>query len=188
MTNTGRNEALLIVNVQNGFLNPHTKHLPARIEFIASWFDTVIVSQYYNCPESGSDDAVSSIVDWAAIAKGSIEFAHAFDVPRGSLIRSGSEYSVVTQDLIETLQGMNIGHVHIAGMDTDISIRICASELLAADFDVTVHGDYCASTLGPWRHDSALKKMSEILAHQRKRSAEILRPEPPEVWCNKYGK
>lgn len=166
MKHTERNDALLIVNVQNGFLNSHTKHLPARIEFLASWFDTVVISRYYNCPQEPSEDLIHLLVDWAAIAPEEIEFDHAFEAPRGAINIASPTYSILTTDLMSMLTERNIGHVNIAGMDTDISIRMCATELLIAGFDVSIHGDYCASTLGPWRHMSALKHMQDLLVSQ----------------------
>ncbi|MGE4233893.1 MAG: hypothetical protein AB7F43_11240 [Bacteriovoracia bacterium] len=65
---------LLVIDVQNGFINKHTKHVPALVEKAQSRYDFLIATQFYN----PSNSFFRTCIEWDKVQRTSDEFLLAF--------------------------------------------------------------------------------------------------------------
>jgi len=95
-----KGRALIIVDLQKGFLNRHTRHIRAPIERFQNGFDHVIATQYYRRP----DAAMVKLLNIDGYEKGSPEAALAFRPREGALVLEKTNYSCVDAELLRRLQ------------------------------------------------------------------------------------
>ena len=91
---------LLLIDVQNGFINKATAHVPQRVLPLQDSFDQVIVTRLYNPQKS----LYRKLVGWDEFSLGSTDTTLAF-TPRGdATILDKSTYSCIQQSLLERLR------------------------------------------------------------------------------------
>lgn len=143
---------LLIVDVQKGFINDFTKHIPPLVENIQYKYKHLIVTRFYN-PENSF---YRKLLKWNRFDIYSDDFSLAFNVRKDALIIDKSVYSCVSLELLKWLKNRNINEVHIAGIDTDICVTKCAVDLFENDIKPVVISNLCASYAGIEAHKMGL--------------------------------
>jgi nicotinamidase-related amidase len=68
-------KCLLIVDVQKGFINEHTKEIPSAVSALQADYDFVFASRFINLPDSN----FRKLMNWKRFNPGSEETALAFD-------------------------------------------------------------------------------------------------------------
>ncbi len=144
--------ALLIIDVQHGFINAATRHLPAKVADLQDEYDRVIATQFFNPPGS----QFRKLMGWQRFAPGSADMQLAFTPRDDAALIEKSVYTCVTPDFLATLARERLGEIHIAGIATDNCVLKCAVDLFEAGLRPVVLADFCASHAGPDHHQWGL--------------------------------
>jgi len=155
--------ALMIVDVQRGFVTDATRHLPAAIEAIQNRFDRVVATRFYHRPGA----LVCELLGIEGFARGSPETELAFAPPPGAHVLEKSTYSCVTADFVAMLRDWNVREVGICGIDTDQCVLLIAAELLQHDIRPIVYEDLVASAAGAEYHRAGLFVLRRLIGNEQ---------------------
>ncbi|MBQ3732720.1 MAG: cysteine hydrolase [Bacteroidales bacterium] len=133
--------ALLIVDVQNGFINEKTKHIPMLVEKLQYDYNFVIVTRFINLPDS----PYRKLIKWEHLSPETDEVELAFKPKEGAVIIDKYIYSCIDERFMLLLKGNGIDAVDICGIDTDICVTKCAVDLFERNITPYVLKDYCAT-------------------------------------------
>lgn len=158
-TSEPHNVALLIVDVQNGFIRNSTRHIPDLINDLQHEYRHVIATQFFN--QEGS--FYRSLVGWDRLKIDTDEFDLAFNLRENALRVVKPIYSCVDRRFLDHLMRTKIDRVDVCGIDTDICVTKCAVDLFEAGIEPVVLKDYCASTAGAEAHAFALKTLGRFI-------------------------
>jgi nicotinamidase-related amidase len=148
---------LLIIDVQVGFINEGTAHVPARVDALQASFDRVSATRLYNPQKS----LFRKLTGWSAFPLGAAETQLAFTPRRDTVIIDKSTYSCVNETLIETLRHDGIGRVHLCGVATEAAVLVSAVDLFDAGIEPVVLAHACGS---PGGHElSGLKLLRRLI-------------------------
>lgn len=139
--NSTKNKALLIVDVQKGFVKENTKHIPHLVERLQYNYDYVIATRFINLPDS----AYRRLIKWNDFSPDSDEIELAFQPKPGILIIDKFNYTCINDSFLSMLKENDIGSIDICGMDTDICVTKCAVDLFEHNITPFVLKDYCAT-------------------------------------------
>jgi nicotinamidase-related amidase len=149
---------LLLVDLQHGFLNDFTRHIPERVvrllERDRTHYDPVLVTRFINieggpfrrfldwhgCATSPETDLVPEIMPW-------VEEEHVFSKP-------GS--AGMSPELVSWLQEHAVERVTLAGIDTDMCVLKIALDIFDLGIEPIILVDCCASTAGLQSHLAGL--------------------------------
>lgn len=152
--------ALLICDVQTGFITTSFQQIPERIERLQKYYPLVIATRFYNEEHS----AFRHLMKWDRFAKGGAETSLAFSPLDKAIILDKPHYSCVSVDFLAHLEKHNIETVHIVGCDTNMCIFISAVDLFETNFyRPVVLAPYCASHSGKNYHESALPLLEKAV-------------------------
>lgn len=145
-------KALLIVDVQNGFVNDKTKHIPPLVEKLQYDYDLVIATRFINLPES----PYRRLIKWNHLSPGTNEIELAFRPKEGIVIIDKYIYTCINDSFVGLLEDNKIDVVDICGIDTDICVTKCAVDLFERNITPNVLKDYCATHANANIQESAL--------------------------------
>ena len=149
--------ALVIVDVQNGFINDFTKHIPKRIlELIdRNQYSPILFTRFINNTPGGP---YPRFMDWHACA----EPPETEIVDEIASIASGNTtfdkhgYAGIPDELGDYLQEHHIERVTVVGIDTDMCVLKVAMDIFDLNIEPVVLIDCCASTSGLQSHLAGL--------------------------------
>lgn len=144
--------ALLIVDVQNGFVNDKTKHIPPLVEKLQYDYDLVIATRFINLPDS----PYRRLIKWYHLSPDSDEIELAFKTKEDVIVMDKFIYSCVNDSFVSLLENNKIDVVDICGIDTDICVTKCAVDLFERNITPCVLKDYCATHADADIQESAL--------------------------------
>lgn len=160
-------KCLVIVDLQNGFINESTAHLPEKIaRFISSSkdLDSVVATRYCNTPET----ACYKLGSWKECMDGT------YDADIVQNIRScvqrffdKTTYSGFTSEFREFLQNESFSKLYFCGVNTDCCVLATVLSCYDSIQDCTVIADLCASTLGEAKHQHALDLLRDNITPER---------------------
>lgn len=150
---------ILIVDVQNGFINESTEHIPALVEKLQDNYDYIYVTRFFN----KKDSFYRKLVKWDRFDKDSNDFQLAFKPSPKAIIINKSTYSCVIPSFLQELNKNKIQEVDICGIDTDICVTKCAVDLFESGIVPKVLSKYCASHAGLKSHKSALSTLRRYI-------------------------
>ncbi len=156
-------EALLIVDVQHGFLNQHTQHVIPIIEKMIHQYHSIIATRFFN--EANSN--FRKLLHWNEMDYQSDGFALALNLPEHAIIIDKPYYTCVTPSFIDYLKKNNLSRIHICGIDTDICVSKCAVDLFENGYTPVVLGFASASTGGPSYHEMALQILIRYIGKEQ---------------------
>jgi nicotinamidase-related amidase len=160
-------EPLLVVDVQTGFINDYTRHVPGRIKRLIELGDysPVLFTLFINTPES----PYQRLLDWHACAgPPDTELVDEL-VP---LAAEGNVFSKlgftgVTDELASRLRRDNVSQLSVVGIDTDMCVLKIAMDCFDLGIEPVVLADCCASTAGLQAHLAGLAILSRNIGpHQ----------------------
>jgi len=151
--------ALLIIDVQRGFINKHTKNIPSLAESIQEKYKFVYVAQleyeehspFLDIRKSSGFSDVDNPTELAFIP-----------TSKSKIIKKHG-YSAATPQLLFELEKNNIRQINLMGIDTDQCVLATALALFDQNITPRVLSGYCASTGGASMHKSAIKIMKRAL-------------------------
>jgi len=156
-------KCLLIIDVQVGFINNFTKHIPTKVEKLQYEYKYVYITRFYNKEKS----FYRKLLKWNRFSKDSDDFELAFKPKTNSKIIDKSIYSCINEDFLKELKKFNIDEIDICGIDTDICVTKCSVDLFENNIIPKVLANYCASHAGIENHLSALKILKRYIGKEQ---------------------
>lgn len=150
---------LLIIDVQRGFINDSTQHIPEIVEAVAAHYERVFATRFIN--PHGS--AYRRLIHWERFTPGSEDTQLAFTPPQGAVQIEKFSYSCVDAGFRARLEMMDATEVHICGIATDNCVLKCAVDLFEAGYRPVVLAAACASHAGADYHDWGLKILRRLI-------------------------
>lgn len=152
-------KCLLIVDVQKGFINESTAHIPKLVEQIQCKYDFLYATRFFNKKNS----FYRSLIKWTRFDINSEDFVLAFSPLPHVKIIDKSIYTCVNETFLQQLTDNDIYEVHICGIDTNICVTKCAVDLFEAGVVPKVLANFSASHAGNDAHLNALKTLGRFI-------------------------
>ncbi|MDF2876948.1 MAG: cysteine hydrolase [Clostridia bacterium] len=153
---------LLIADVQQGFINEFTKHIPVEIDKHVKNFqyDLVVATRFIN--KSGS--LFQSELGMQAMTMLSQETKLVATIGKiADIVLLKSTYSSITADLIKLLEKKQVEAVYLAGMNTETCILATALELFDKDIKPKILSGLCMSQKGPEVNRQAIELLRNAI-------------------------
>jgi nicotinamidase-related amidase len=161
------NEPLLVVDVQRGFINEFTQHIPARVSRLieTGTYSPVLFTRFVNSPTS----PYQRLLRWHECAT----------PPETALVeelaRFADDERVFTKlgkaglpnELGERLCAERVSEISVVGIDTDMCVLKTAMDIFDLGIEPIILVDCCASTAGLQAHLAGLAILSRNIGpHQ----------------------
>jgi nicotinamidase-related amidase len=164
-------EPLLIVDVQVGFINDFTHHIPQRVVRLLerNEYAPIIFTRFINAPDGPYD----RFLDWHS-CEGEPETKIVPELEpfaQTDCVFSKSGLCGMPDELTDYLRKQGIERVFIAGIDTDMCVLKIAMDLFDIGIEPLVFTDCCASTAGLQAHLAGLAVLSRNIGAKRLRDA-----------------
>jgi nicotinamidase-related amidase len=147
---------LLVVDVQLGFLNHYTQHIPERVAQLLtrSFYEPVLFTRFVNAPES----AYRRFLDWHECAEPPQTDLAPEILPfvNEELVFAKPGYAGISDELADYLIENGFEEVAITGIDTDMCVLKVAMDIFDLGIRPIVLTDCCASTAGLQSHLAGL--------------------------------
>ena len=144
--------ALLIVDVQNGFVNEKTAHIPPMVEKLQYDYDVVFATRFINLPNS----PYRKLIKWNRFSPETGDIELAFHLREDAVVIDKYVYTCVDDSFLRLLAEKGITSVDICGIDTDICVTKCAVDLFEKRFTPFVLKEFCATTASEDIQEAAL--------------------------------
>jgi nicotinamidase-related amidase len=151
---------LLVVDVQNGFINEFTRHIPGRVQRLIETgeFEPILFTRFVNT----SDSPYRRLLDWHGSAEPpETELATeltALAQPENVFEKRG--LTGMPRQLAGRLQRDRVEEISVVGIDTDMCVLKIAMDLFDAGVEPIILVDCCASTAGLQSHLAGLAILS----------------------------
>lgn len=148
------NSCLMLIDVQNGFINDNTKHILPRIEQLVKDFSEhnkgslIVATQFINKDES----PFINFLGWNSIMGGE---ETELCLPSGDIGFYTIEKSGYSGYF--NTKAFGIDTVYLAGVDTDACVLETAMDFFQNNIRPIVLEHYCASSGGEEIHEAAIK-------------------------------
>ena len=162
---------LIVVDVQNGFLNDYTRHVPARVARLVREgnYEPVLFTLFVNTPAS----PYHKFLDWHACADPpETELAPEvapFADPANVFTKAG--LAGMPDELADRLRRDGYEEVTVVGIDTDMCVLKIAMDAFDMGIRPVVLADCCASTAGLQAHLAGLAILSRNIGAEQLRDA-----------------
>ena len=158
---------LVIVDMQNGFMNEHTKHLESDIcRFIDAnkdLFNGVVATQYVN----NLNTPCSVFEGWTDCMDGTEDAELLPSIAsRVDKVFKKDVYSC-WEDMCAYVKAHEIDKLYFVGVNTGCCVLHSAFDFYNHLIDCSVISDLCGSTSGIKSHEAALMILSECITSQR---------------------
>jgi nicotinamidase-related amidase len=164
---------LLVVDVQNGFINDFTDHIPARIARLIETrtFEPVLFTRFVNEPGS----PYQRLLEWHDSAEPPetdlVPELERFASPGNVYVKRG--LTGMPQELADRLARDGVEEINVIGIDTDMCVLKIAMDLFDAGIEPIVLVDCCASTAGLQAHLAGLAILSRNIGPFQLRLTEL---------------
>lgn len=152
-------KTLIVVDVQSGFVNGHTRHVLPVVERIQSSYDRLYATRFVNAPVS----PWRRFMDWRRFAEGSADVELAFRPAAHAVILEKHVYSCVNEDLLRDLRDRETAEVFLCGIDTDACVLVSAVDLFQNGIRPVILAEACASHAGPEYHEAGLLILERLV-------------------------
>lgn len=153
------NTALLIIDVQVGFVNDATRHIVPRIEALQKQYTHVYATRFINAEGS----PYRKLLDWHRFYDSSADVPLAFDPVDHAVIIDKNIYTCVDDAFLNDLRSKGVEEVAICGIDTDACVSACAVDLFENGFRPVLLAEACASHAGAEYHEAALRILTRLI-------------------------
>lgn len=143
---------LIAVDVQAGFVNEWTRHVPGRVAALQAGYDLVVATRFVN-PEGS---LYRRLIGWHRFAPGSPDTALAFTPRADALVVDKARYSCLVPAVVDLLERHAVARVDLAGIATDNCVLKTAVDLFERGIEPVVHAGACGSHGGPECHAAGL--------------------------------
>lgn len=162
---------LLVVDVQTGFINEFTHHIPPRVARLIEQgaYSPILFTRFINSPES----PYTHLLKWDG-CNNEPETNLSVDLMpyiQPQFVFSKPGLCGIPVELANYLREHEIQQVAVAGIDTDMCVLKIAMDLFDQGIEPIVLTDCCASTAGLQAHLAGLAVLSRNIGAQRLRDA-----------------
>lgn len=164
-------EPLLIVDVQSGFINSFTHHIPQRIARLLQRgeYAPLLFTRFIN----ETHGPYQRFLDWHSCERepetNIVPELQPFAEP--DFVFSKLGLCGMSDSLTEYLREQHIERIFIVGIDTDMCVLKIAMDLFDIGIEPLILTDCCASTAGLQAHLAGLAVLSRNIGAQRLRVA-----------------
>jgi nicotinamidase-related amidase len=164
-------EPLLIVDVQVGFINPFTHHIPQRVAHLIDRdrYSPLLFTRFVNAPGGPYE----RFLDWHSCnSEPETEIVPELKpFVQTDFVFSKSGLCGMPDELTDYLRQQPIEQLFIVGIDTDMCVLKIAMDLFDMGIEPIVFTDCCASTAGLQAHLAGLAVLSRNIGAMRLRDA-----------------
>jgi len=151
--------ALIIVDVQRGFVTGENRHVVAPIERLQHRFGHVIVSRFLNPPSSPFRD----LLHYDRFGAGTPDTEMAFMPRPDAFFVERPLYTCVTEAVLRQIEDWRLDAVYVAGIATEACVLKTVIDLFEHNITPWVIEDLCASDKGAEFHDPAMKVIGKLI-------------------------
>lgn len=155
--------ALLIVDVQVGFINEATKHVVAAVEALQPRYEHIFATRFINAPDSPH----RKWIHWNKFCEGSKNVPIAFCPSPKVVVIDKTTYTCVTPVFLKELGELQITEMHVCGIDTDVCVFSCATDLFQNHIRSVVLKAACGSSAGKEQHEYALRTLEHLVGDEQ---------------------
>lgn len=153
---------LLIIDLQEGFINEYTKSLPKKIEklLISNKFEYIVFTKFINDDKSNFYKILN--------------YKGCMDEKNRNIVIDTKDYKIIEKrvytayndELKLYIDTNNIKTIYLCGIDTDACVLKTALDLFENNFDVKVIEDCCMSHSGIKYHNCAINMLKKLIGSQ----------------------
>ena len=153
------NRLLLVIDVQNDFINEHTKNTLTKIKELvdSNKYDLTAFTRFINDENSIWYKKLNykgcMTKEGQAIAINT----------KNNKVFDKNIYTAVNDELKKYIQKNNISKIYLCGFDTDACVQKTAIDLFEQNYDVYVLKDYCMSHLGKETHNFYINNLARLI-------------------------
>jgi nicotinamidase-related amidase len=153
------NRLLLVIDVQNDFINEHTKNILTKIKELvdSNKYDLTAFTRFINDENSIWYKKLNykgcMTKEGQAIAINT----------KNNKVFDKNIYTAVNDELKKYIQKNNISKIYLCGFDTDACVQKTAIDLFEQNYDVYVLKDYCMSHLGKETHNFYINNLARLI-------------------------
>ena len=151
--------ALLIVDVQAGFINDATRHILPKVDALQRRYEHVYATRFINAEGS----PYRRLLGWHRFYADSADVPLAFQPVENAVVIDKHVYTCVTPEFLADLRAKRIEEVAVCGIDTDACVSKCAVDLFENGMRPILISDACASHAGAEYHDCALRILRRLI-------------------------
>ena len=155
--------ALLIVDVQNGFINDATQHIVSKVEKLQNEYEHVYATRFVNPKTS----PYRELLGWERFGEGSADVPLAFRPVEGVEVFDKSVYTSASEDFLRKLRDKGIDEVFVCGISTDACVSATAVDLFENGIRPVVLAGACASHGGMEYHEAALRILRRLIGKEQ---------------------
>lgn len=155
--------ALLIIDVQVGFVNGATRHVVPKVEALQKQYPHVYATRFINAEGS----PYRNLLDWHRFYESSDDVPLAFNPVDGVIVIDKHVYTCVTPAFLGDLRSKGIEEVAICGIDTDACVSACAVDLFENGIRPILLSEACASHAGAEYHEAALRILTRLIGKRQ---------------------
>lgn len=153
---------LLVIDVQNNFINKHTKNIPNRINKLIkdNKFNYVVFTKFINNKSSN----FYKILNY----KGCIEENDkeiVIDTKNNKILEKRT-YTALNKELIDYIEKNKINTIYLCGIDTDACVLKTAIDLFESNYNVKVIENCCMSHSGKKYHKHAIEMLKKLIGKE----------------------
>ena len=154
---------LLVIDLQNEFINSYTKPLVGKIKNLLQTknFDFVVFTRFVN----STDSPAFARLGWkGCMDEESIKIC--VDTANYPVFNKAT-YSAYNNELVSFLRQNNIGKIYLCGVDADCCVLVTAMNLFENGYDVYVLEEYAYSTQGEVAKNHAFDILKRNIGAER---------------------
>lgn len=160
-----KHTALLVIDVQNGFINPNSSHIPDRIEELINEvsYEHRIFTRFVNYPGSQYE----LLLRWKGL-QSEPETAIVDQLRQYPTVTIEKQYyTCLTDSFRSYIKEHHINTFHIVGIDTDICVLKSAVDIFENEMKPIVFAECCMSYAGDEIHKSALSILPRFIGQRQ---------------------
>lgn len=163
--------ALVIVDVQNGFINKYTEHIPSRVVTLIEQgnYDPILFTRFIN----SDDGPYPRFMDWHDCAEPPetdlADVLRPFATDETTFDKHG--YAGIPASLADYLNERGIDRATVVGIDTDMCVLKVAMDIFDLNIEPILLIDCCASTAGLQSHLAGLAVLARNIGADQLRDA-----------------
>lgn len=150
-------KAFVVIDIQNGFINKNTQHVPARVrDYLKqhkSEYEVVIATRYINTPNT----SCYKIEGWKGCMQGTDEI-EIVDELTGlyDYVVDKNRYACTNFEFVKILHDYKIDEIYMCGLNTECCVLSSAFILYDNGFPIYVFDELSGSTSGQAAHEAGL--------------------------------
>ena len=166
-------EPLLVVDVQQGFINQFTHHIPGRIRALIDTgrYSPVLFTRFVN----SADSPYRNLLGWHACSESpETELVEELSsLARAENVFSKDGLTGMPDELSNRLLNDAIQQINMVGLDTDMCVLKIALDAFDRGIEPVILVDCCASTAGLQAHLAGLAILSRNIGPHQLRLTEL---------------